>query len=65
VGKPEWKIMIGRSRHRWEDNIKMAIKEMGCKGVNWIDLAQGRNLPCALVNMVRNLHFLQNQMFIF
>jgi len=46
-------------------NINMALKEIGCKGVNWIDLAQARNLPCVVVNMVRNLQFLQNQMFIF
>ena len=65
MGKPERKNMIGRPRHRWENNINMALKEMGCKGVHWIDLAHGRNLPCALVNMVRNLQFLQNQMFIF
>jgi hypothetical protein len=52
LGKPERKIMIGRPIDRWENNIKMVLKEMGCKGVNWIELARGTNLPCALVNMV-------------
>jgi len=64
VGKPERKIMIGGPRYRWENNINMDLKEMGCKGVNWIDLVQGRNLPCAFVNMVRNLRFLQYQLFV-
>jgi hypothetical protein len=36
VGKSE---RIGRSRHRWEDNIKMDLKEMGCGGMDWINLA--------------------------
>jgi hypothetical protein len=56
--------MTGRTRHRWENNIKMALKEMGYKGVNWIDLAQDRNLPWALVNKMSNLRFLQKQMFV-
>jgi hypothetical protein len=64
VGKPEGRIMTGRTRHKWENNIKMAFKETGYKGVNWIDLAQDRNLPWALVNKVRNLRFLQKQMFV-
>jgi hypothetical protein len=33
---------LGRSRHRWEDNIKMHIKEIGINGVNWIRLDQDR-----------------------
>jgi hypothetical protein len=65
VGKPQRKIMIGRPRHRWENNIKMTLKEMGWEGVNWIDLAQDRDQPRALVNTVRNLWFLLNQMFMF
>jgi hypothetical protein len=39
VGKPEGKSPLGRPRHRWEDNIKM---EVGCGGMDWIDLAQDR-----------------------
>ena len=40
VGKPEGKRLLGRPRRRWEDNIKMDLQEMGCGGMDWIDLAQ-------------------------
>jgi len=43
VGKPEGKRPLGRPRHRWEDNIKMYLQEMGCGGVDWIELAQDRD----------------------
>jgi hypothetical protein len=36
VGKPEGKRPLGRPRRRWEDNIKMDIKEIGINGANWI-----------------------------
>jgi hypothetical protein len=39
VGKPEGKRPLGRSRHRWEDNIKMDLREIGWRDMNWIDLA--------------------------
>ena len=39
VGKPEGKIPLGRPRRRWEDNIKMDLKEVGCEGMDWIELA--------------------------
>ena len=39
VGKPEGKKPLGRPRHRWEDNIKMDLQEVGCGGVDWIKLA--------------------------
>jgi hypothetical protein len=42
VGKPEGKIPLGRPRHRWEDNIKMYLREVGCGGMDWIELAQDR-----------------------
>jgi hypothetical protein len=42
VGKPERKRTLGYPRHRWEDNIKMNLQEMGCGGMNWIDLAHDR-----------------------
>ena len=42
VGKPEGKRPLGRPRHRWEDNIKMALQEVGCGGMDWIKLAQER-----------------------
>jgi len=40
VGKPEGKRPLGRPRHRWEDNIKMDLQEVGCEDMNWIDLGQ-------------------------
>ena len=42
VGKPEGKRPLGRPRRRWEDNIKMDLKEVGCGRMNWIELAQDR-----------------------
>jgi hypothetical protein len=39
VGKPEGKRQLGRPRRRWEDNIKMDLQELGCGGMNWIELA--------------------------
>ena len=55
VGKPEGKRPLGRPRHRWEDNIKMDLQEVGCGGVDWIELAQDRDRWRALVNAVMNL----------
>ena len=55
VGKPEGKMSVGRPRHRWEDNIKMNLQEVGCGGMDWIELAQDRNRWQALVNVVMNL----------
>ena len=39
VGKPEGKRPLGRPRCRWDDNIKMDLHEVGCWGMDWIDLA--------------------------
>jgi hypothetical protein len=44
VGKPEGKRPQGRPRHRWEDNIKMDLQEVGCGVMGWIELAGGRHL---------------------
>jgi hypothetical protein len=41
VGKPEGKRPLGTPRLRWDDNIKMDLQEVGCGGVDWIELAQG------------------------
>ena len=49
------KRALGRPRHRWEDNIKMDLQEVGWRGKDWIDLAQDRNRWQALVNTVMNL----------
>ena len=43
VGKPEGKRTLGRPMRRWEDNIKMDIQEVGCRGMGWIELAQDRD----------------------
>jgi len=40
VGKPEGNRPLGRTRHRWEDNIKMDLREVGCGGMDWMELAQ-------------------------
>jgi hypothetical protein len=55
VGKPEGKRPLGRLRHRWIENIKMDLLEIGLGGVDWIGLAQDRYRRKALVNSVMNL----------
>jgi len=42
VGKPDGKRPLGRTRSRWEDNIKIDLREIGINGANWIRLAQDR-----------------------
>jgi len=54
-GKPEGKRPLGRPKPRWEDNIEMDLQEVGCGGMDWIDLAQDRDRWRALVNAVMNL----------
>jgi hypothetical protein len=46
---------LERPRHRWEDNIKMALQKVGCGGMDWIELAQDKDRWRALVNVVMNL----------
>ena len=55
VGKPEGKRPLGRPKRRWEDNIKMDLQQVGCGGVDWIQLAQDRKRWRGLVNAVMNL----------
>jgi hypothetical protein len=55
VEKPEGKRLLGRTRHRWEDNIKMDLQEVGWWSMDWIDLAQDRDRLWALVNVVMDL----------
>jgi hypothetical protein len=55
IGKPEGKRPLGRLRHRWINNIKMDLLEIGLSVVDWIGLAQDRYRWRALVNVVMNL----------
>ena len=55
VGKPEGKRPLERPRRRWEDNITMDLQEVGCGGMDWIELAQDRDRWRALVGTVINL----------
>jgi hypothetical protein len=55
VGRPEGKRSLGRPRRRWEDNIKMDLREIGIDGANWIQLAQDSVQWRACVNTVMNL----------
>jgi len=58
VGRPEGKRPLGRPRRRWKDNVKMDLQEVGCGGMEWIELAQGRDRWRALVNAIMNLRIL-------
>jgi hypothetical protein len=55
VGKPVGKRTLGRPRFRWEDNIKIELREVGCGGMDWIELAEDREKWRTLVNGVMNL----------
>ena len=55
VGKPEGKRPLGRPKRRWEDNVKTDLQEVGCWGMDWIELAQDRDSRRALVNAIMNL----------
>jgi hypothetical protein len=58
VGKPERKRPLGRPRHRWEDGIRMDLREIFWGSVEWIQLAQNRGRWRVLVNTVMNLRVL-------
>jgi hypothetical protein len=60
VGKPEGKRQLERYRLRWEDNIKMDLKEVRYGGMDWRELVQGRGRMRAFVNAVMNLRIPQN-----
>ena len=55
VGKPEGKRPLGRPRRRWEDNIRMDLREVGCDPREWTDLAEDMDQCRAYVKAVMNL----------
>ena len=57
MGKRKGKRPPARPRRRWEDNIKMDLKEVGCESIDWIDQAQDRDRWRALVKAIVNLRF--------
>jgi hypothetical protein len=58
VGRPKGKRPPGRPRRRWEDGIRMDLREIGLGGVDWIRLAQDRDWWRAVVSAVMNLRVL-------
>jgi hypothetical protein len=58
LGKPEGKRPLGRPRRRWEDGIRMYLREIGLGGVDWIRLSQDRDRWWAVVSVVMNLRVL-------
>jgi hypothetical protein len=58
AGKPEGNRPLRRPRRRWEDNIRTALREIGCEGLDWMHLAQDRDQWLAVVNTVMNLRVL-------
>ena len=55
VGEPERKRLLGRPRGRWEDNIKIDLKEVGGGGMDWMELVEDRDRWRAVVIAVMNL----------
>ena len=55
VGKPEERRTLGRPGHRWVDNIRIDLQEVGCGYMDWIGLAQDRDRWRTLVSAVMNL----------
>jgi hypothetical protein len=55
VGKSEGRRPFGRPRRRWEDNIKIILREIGWEGVNWIHLSRNRNQWRVVTNTVMEL----------
>ena len=55
VGKPEGRRPLGRPRSRWVDNIKMDLQEVGCGYMDWIGLAQDKDVWRTIVSAVMNL----------
>jgi hypothetical protein len=58
MGKPEGKRPLGRPRRRWEDGVRMDLREIGLEDVDWIRLAQDRDQWRAVVSAVMNIRVL-------
>jgi hypothetical protein len=58
VGKPKGERPLGRPRHRWEDGIRVDVREIGLGGVDWIRLSQVRDQWRAVVSVAMNLRVL-------
>jgi hypothetical protein len=56
VEKPQRNRPLGKTRRRWEDNIEVNLKEKAWERVDWIQVAQGRDMLRAFVNTILNLH---------
>jgi hypothetical protein len=61
VGKPEGRRPLGRPRRRWEDGIRMDLREIGFGGVDWIRLAHDRDRWWAVFSAVKNLRILASR----
>jgi hypothetical protein len=60
VGKPEGKRPQGRLRRRWENNVKMYLREIGRGAMDWSDLAQDMDQWCTFVNTAMNFRVSEN-----
>jgi len=58
--QPGEKMSLGTLKHRWEDNTKMYLQEVACRGMDWNALAQDRHKLPGLVNKITNLRVPQN-----
>jgi hypothetical protein len=58
VGKPEGKRLLGRPKRRWEDGIRMDLREIGWGSVDWIQLAHDKDRWRAVMSAVMNLRVL-------
>jgi hypothetical protein len=65
VERPEGRRQLGRPRRRWEDNIKMDLREIGIDGANWTLLAHNRFQWRVFVNTVMNLRFHKESWLLF
>jgi hypothetical protein len=65
VGKPDGKRPLERPRRRWEDTMKMDLRELGWESVEWVHLAQGRDQWGAVANTVMNLRVLAPHSYVY